>query len=69
LTVSGFKSSGRGCGGGAGMKGERKVIIEAHRHEGTKQPSSYGGRLNKGQKLVGQFFKDRTFCRLLIAIH
>lgn len=35
LTTGGFKSPGRGRGGGAGMKGGKKVIIEAHRHEGT----------------------------------
>jgi len=27
-----------------------------------------GSSRNKGQKLVGCFFEDRTFCRLLIAI-
>jgi len=29
--------------------------------------SNFSGR-SKGQKLVGCFFEDRTFCRLLIAI-
>ena len=28
----------------------------------------YSSGRNKGQKLVGRFFEDRTFCRLLIAI-
>ena len=36
LTTGGFKSPGRGRGGGPGMRGGKKVIIEAHRHEGTE---------------------------------
>jgi len=34
LLTGGFKSPGRGRGGGSGMRGGKKVIIEAHRHEG-----------------------------------
>ena len=34
LSIGGFKSPGRGRGGGGGMRGGRRVIIEAHRHEG-----------------------------------
>ena len=34
MATGGFKSPGRGRGGGPGMRGGKKVIIEAHRHEG-----------------------------------